>query len=1021
MFILAAVEVVCGQTIEYRNNCLDSCNIDLNTRQNKIQTVLEVNSPTVFALGTRFKWKIDGRSLPTQVDKSSVTYIFSSKGSYQAELVIEEPGFPSKTLPAKTIKIGGVPSVSGNGVGFLINDDIKDTLVEMCAVSSKQLRVNSFYLNPNYRITWYPNGETSSSISVDKEGCYSAKVFEVATGCYYEAKTVVKYCGDAKVDLPTTASTGSSCESCPRWDVGNNSRVLFDENGNPTSEIISGISVPNNSSVISIPKHDGANLNLGGLTFNGEVLYDFSGRLIEMVTKGDKNFPQGVTIIPKDKCKGCNSVYYMFSTKRDGNSNKFYYHIFDVSKNGGLGGFIQKDILIQNASSAGKIEVLYRGGYNYTIFNLDEKQENLYVYNIDSLGVSDADIVNLGVNIPSAVNNFGTIKLNRLGDKLAISISPNRIKIIDLTQNPVSVLNQLAISGGEINGIEFSPNGDLLYASVYFPSTGRSEVHQFDLTNSIVSSSNVFPISTFGKLGEIMFDPVNNSKLFITRAGSSTFFTIDLPNTRIIDLASATLAGVNENGFTVVSGTLGLGLPKLVPNPPSNDSPQIDVSCDGIDYQFSAGKDLCENNKNTEVIYNIYSALGPLGRSLGIIQDPTTRQKIVNPVVTTLVKTINKSSGVNSNINQIYFDFDANTSPFPDGYYIIEVKVRNNCMSPGKYYFYEPVGFDLHVLRPFKLKNQIDVISSANFGNSTSCVFSNYNVIPSLVTSTTSPMPTVPPKDLIVPGGYPITYNWSNHTINPILSVPFPSGAGNYSLEIRDPLTGCSDRASTNIKFYTENDLPPRDNWNICMDNPSPLVRLSIFPNSINLSFDWTVLSSGNIFSPSPWNQNNIRVDQNGHYKVVVTDDYQCRLERTYDVDDLCQALIIAPTVFNPKVAADGTPTKFYPMWNWPEKDFIAKPTSIPGSAPSRNYTKTRSKIHSFKVFNRWGQLIFQQDFDPATFNINANFDIKNFGWDGTYRGILVPQDTYAWIIDYESLDFPKGKETKSGAVLIVY
>jgi gliding motility-associated-like protein len=63
-------------------------------------------------------------------------------------------------------------------------------------------------------------------------------------------------------------------------------------------------------------------------------------------------------------------------------------------------------------------------------------------------------------------------------------------------------------------------------------------------------------------------------------------------------------------------------------------------------------------------------------------------------------------------------------------------------------------------------------------------------------------------------------------------------------------------------------------------------------------------------------------------------------------------------------------------------------------------------KLVEFKVFNRWGQLVYNNDYDP------------NAGWDGTYHG--VPQDigTYFYIITFTR---PDGKtRTMKGEVVLM-
>lgn len=53
-------------------------------------------------------------------------------------------------------------------------------------------------------------------------------------------------------------------------------------------------------------------------------------------------------------------------------------------------------------------------------------------------------------------------------------------------------------------------------------------------------------------------------------------------------------------------------------------------------------------------------------------------------------------------------------------------------------------------------------------------------------------------------------------------------------------------------------------------------------------------------------------------------------------------------------------------------------------------------KILDFKVFDRWGELVFQAE----------NFDINDatIGWDGTFRGKNMPPDVYVWTMEVEYL-----------------
>ena len=44
------------------------------------------------------------------------------------------------------------------------------------------------------------------------------------------------------------------------------------------------------------------------------------------------------------------------------------------------------------------------------------------------------------------------------------------------------------------------------------------------------------------------------------------------------------------------------------------------------------------------------------------------------------------------------------------------------------------------------------------------------------------------------------------------------------------------------------------------------------------------------------------------------------------------------------------------------------------------------TKLNRFRIWNRWGQLVYQ--------------GTEQEGWDGYYRGVLQPMETYVWTAD---------------------
>ena len=102
-------------------------------------------------------------------------------------------------------------------------------------------------------------------------------------------------------------------------------------------------------------------------------------------------------------------------------------------------------------------------------------------------------------------------------------------------------------------------------------------------------------------------------------------------------------------------------------------------------------------------------------------------------------------------------------------------------------------------------------------------------------------------------------------------------------------------------------------------------------------------------------------------YKVVVYTDFGCRDSDKVNIIVVCrESQVYMPNSFTPN--NDGQNDVFYPRG------------------------KGLEKIRSFRIYNRWGELIFERrDFQE---NDRSN------GWDGTYKGQLLNPDVFIYIID---------------------
>src|SRR4030095_7571186 len=110
-------------------------------------------------------------------------------------------------------------------------------------------------------------------------------------------------------------------------------------------------------------------------------------------------------------------------------------------------------------------------------------------------------------------------------------------------------------------------------------------------------------------------------------------------------------------------------------------------------------------------------------------------------------------------------------------------------------------------------------------------------------------------------------------------------------------------------------------------------------------------------------------VRNNITYKVSVSNAQGCRNEDAVTLISTCtQQVLFVPNTFSPN--HDGMNDYFFPRSN---KGILIK---------------------NFKIFNRWGQSVFER----------KNFPANNYvyGWDGTFNNIDQKSDVYVYMMEVE-------------------
>jgi gliding motility-associated-like protein len=127
---------------------------------------------------------------------------------------------------------------------------------------------------------------------------------------------------------------------------------------------------------------------------------------------------------------------------------------------------------------------------------------------------------------------------------------------------------------------------------------------------------------------------------------------------------------------------------------------------------------------------------------------------------------------------------------------------------------------------------------------------------------------------------------------------------------------------------------------------------------------DWQ--PTGNLFRNN-YTDITVKPTQNTEYTVEVKNRGGCAARDRVTVFVICDGTnFFIPNTFSPN--GDGVNEIFYP-----------RGTGL-------------FKIKNFKIFNRWGELMFEKN----------SFDANNptYGWDGNFKGIQLNPDVFIYTID---------------------
>ncbi|MBX7139523.1 MAG: T9SS type A sorting domain-containing protein [Chitinophagales bacterium] len=300
----------------------------------------------------------------------------------------------------------------------------------------------------------------------------------------------------------------------------------------------------------------------GNLLFytDGTTVWDKNSNIMPNGTGllGDLSSTQAALIV---QYPGSDSLYYIFTT----NSGYYFAHysIVDMSLNGGLGdvGAVKNQILTTNSAEKLKA-VKHANGTDYWVVVHQIYNDKFVAFQVSASGISSAYVSSVGITLPNVI---GQLQFAPDGSKAAMATYVNpgcteceTIQLVDFDNSTGYFSNAQVITTPhwQTYGLEFSPNGKLLYGGA---NPGYDQVWQWDLSSGNIDTiiaSQLQVGTTLGDAGSLQLAP--DGKIYVAQTGSYYVGVINNPD------SVGTACDWNAYGVNVSPGQSQLGLPNFV-------------------------------------------------------------------------------------------------------------------------------------------------------------------------------------------------------------------------------------------------------------------------------------------------------------------------------------------------------------------------------------------------------------------------------------------------------------------------
>lgn len=287
---------------------------------------------------------------------------------------------------------------------------------------------------------------------------------------------------------------------------------------------------------------------------------------------GNFSTTQSAVIVPNP---ASSTSYYIFTCTDKDHNDGVRYSVVDMNLNGGMGDVTSvKNILLLNPTCEKLSAVKNQAGDGYWVMAHEFGNNNFHAYSVTSSGVNSNSVISsLGYYNPGTfAGKSGSLKFSPDGTKLVnatVSLGApfglSTVEIFDFNGTTGQLSNLRTVSNRIANyGVEFSPSGNLLYAT-----TGdfwSTQLAVYDLSATDIPSTevilNTFPNGGYPSYGTLQLGPDGKIYVAVDYGVPAANHTIGVINNPEVYGAGCNyqVQGVNLGSIA----TSYLGLPQFV-------------------------------------------------------------------------------------------------------------------------------------------------------------------------------------------------------------------------------------------------------------------------------------------------------------------------------------------------------------------------------------------------------------------------------------------------------------------------